>query len=103
MGIRPYATDFRAKTVPKIRLTDLAIRSLPEGLFFDERQPSFGIRVGKNRKTWIAVKEPGRTKVRLGHYPDLSLADARKKALITLGSPLEPASAPSFLEARERY
>jgi integrase len=91
--------------VPKTRLTDLAVRSLPEGLYLDERTPSFGIRVGKNRKTWIVIKGPSRTKVRLGYYPELSLADARKKAFISLGSPLEPASAsaPPFPEARERY
>jgi hypothetical protein len=89
--------------VPKIRFTDLSIRSLKEGLYFDERTPSFGIRVGRNRKTRIIVKEPNRTKVRLGHYPDLSLADARKKALVALGSPLEPTSALAFPEARQQY
>ena len=26
-----------------IRLTDLAIRTLPEGVYFDERTPSFGL------------------------------------------------------------
>ncbi len=89
--------------MPKLRFTDLSVHSLKEGLYFDERTTSFGIRVGKNRKTWIVIKEPNRTKVRLGHYPDLSLADARKRALVALGSPLGPPSAPSFVEARQQY
>ncbi len=89
--------------MPKIRFTDLAIRSLSEGMYFDERTPSFGIRVGKHRRTWLILKEPNRTKVRLGHYPDLSLADARKKALVALGSRLEHSHAPTFPDARQQY
>jgi hypothetical protein len=65
--------------------------------------PSFGIRVGKTRRTWIVIKEPNRTKVSLGHYPALSLSEARKKALIALGSPLVRSSAPTFTEALEEF
>lgn len=89
--------------MPKLRFTDLSVRALPEGLHFDERTPGFGIRIGKHRKTWIVVKQPNRTKVRLGHYPALSLADARKKALVTLGSPYEAQTFPAFQEARAEY
>lgn len=83
--------------------TDLTVRSLPEGLHFDARTPGFGIRIGKQRKTWLIVKQPNRTKVRLGHYPDLTLADARRKALVALGSPLTPKTAPPFPEALESF
>lgn len=72
-------------------------------MYFDDKTPSFGIRVGKNRKTWIALKGPNRTKVRLGHYPALSLADARRKALITLGSPLHRTTGPRFEAARDEF
>ena len=89
--------------MPKIRLTDLTIRSLSEGLYFDERTPSFAIRVGKYRKTWLVVKEPNRTKVRLGHYPDLSLAEARRRALVAIGSPYHPHTAPAFPDALNEY
>jgi len=77
--------------VPNIRFTDLAIRSLSEGLYFDEATPAFGIRVGKTRRTWLVIKgaRASRSKVRIGHYPALSLAEARRKALVALGSPLE--------------
>lgn len=69
------------------KLTDLSVRNLKPGLHMDERTPAFGIRVGKLRRTWIVLKEPNRTKVTIGHYPELSLSDARKKAMITLASP----------------
>lgn len=87
-----------------IRFTDLSIRSLPTGTFFDQRTPSFGIRIGKRRKTWLIVKDQTRAKIRLGRYPDLSLADARKRALVALGSPLAShSSAPNFPEARAEF
>lgn len=90
--------------MPTIRLTDIGLRSLSEGIYFDEKTPAFGLRVGKNRKTWIVLKEPNRTKVRLGHYPDLSLAEARKKALVAIGTPLGVRmKVPSFPEARQQY
>ena len=86
-----------------IRLTDLAVRSLQEGVYFDERTPSFGLLVGKRRKTWLVVKGRGRVRVRLGHYPTLSLADARKKALVALGMPFEPVASPKFSEILETF
>ncbi|MGP7983873.1 tyrosine-type recombinase/integrase [Rhodoblastus sp.] len=67
-------------------LTDLTIRTLPVGLHLDTRLTSFGIRVGKNRKTWIVIRGTNRTKVSLGHYPAISLADARKRALAALAA-----------------
>ena len=76
--------------MPILALTDIAVRALKPGLYMDRRTPAFGIRVGKNRKTWIVLKEPNRTKVRLGHYPELALSEARRRALITLGSPFVP-------------
>jgi integrase len=69
----------RANSVPG--LTDLSVRNLPEGLHLDARLPSFGIRVGKRRKTWIVIKGKNRTKVSLGQYPAMSLADARRRAM----------------------
>lgn len=85
------------------RFTDLAIQSLSEGVHFDERTPGFGIRVGKHRKTWLVVKQPNRTKVRLGHYPELSLKDARQRAQVALGTPLAQKTYPTFPEAIEEF
>ena len=76
--------------MPVITLTDLTIRSLKEpGLYLDQKTPSFGIRVGKNRKTWIVI-HPNRSKEKFGSYPDLALADARKEAKRLLSTKPEP-------------
>ena len=100
---RPCASDFRAKSVPKIHFTDITLKNLPEGVHFDTRLTSFGLRVGKNRRTWLVVKGANRTKIALGHYPSLSLQDARRKALAALAAPEEKSPPPTFPEAREAF
>jgi hypothetical protein len=45
-----------------LQLTDIAVRSLKPGLYLDTKTQSFGIRIGKNRRTWIVIKEPNRTR-----------------------------------------
>jgi integrase len=87
-------------------LTDLSVRNLPEGLHLDARLPSFGIRVGKKRRTWIVIRGKNRTKISLGHYPAMSLADARKRAMAELSKPAassEPAAVPSYAEALAEF
>jgi hypothetical protein len=59
--------ESRANSVPG--LTGLSVRNLPEGLHLDARLPSFGISVGKKRRTWIVIQGKNRTKISLGHYP----------------------------------
>jgi integrase len=83
--------------------TDLSIQKFPEGTHFDEKLKNFAIRVGKNRKTWIAIKGENRTKVTLGHYPAMSLAEARKSAMATLVSPTQGKSHISFPDAVEAF
>jgi integrase len=98
------AIESRANSVPG--LTDLSVRNLPEGLHFDARLPSFGIRVGKRRKTWTVIKGKNRTKISLGHYPEMSLADARKRAMAELSRPpsaSETAVMPSYPEALAEF
>lgn len=80
-------------------LTDLSVQKLPEGTHFDGKLRNFGIRVGKNRRTWIVVKGDNRTKVTLGHYPALSLADARKRAQETFVAPTHTKPRISFPDA----
>jgi len=102
MALRRSPSQVRAKTVPN--LTDLAIRTLPEGLHLDTRLTSFGIRVGKKRKTWVVIKGKNRTKVALGHYPAISLADARKRALLALAAnETEQITTPVFSEALSEF
>ena len=85
--------SYEARRIAVPALTDLTIKNLPPGLHFDARLTSFGIRVGKTKKTWVVIKGKNRTKVSLGHYPALSLHDARRKALMALASPARPLSA----------
>ena len=87
----------------RAHFTDMTIRTLAEGIYFDDRTPSFGIRIGKHRKTWLVIKGKNRTRVRLGHYPAMSLAAARRAALHALGNPLQASAAPTFHEARSEF
>jgi integrase len=75
------------------------VQKLPEGIHFDAKLSSFGIRVGKQRKTWLVIRGENRTKVRLGHYPAMSLSEARKRALVTLGTPMQEKPQISFPDA----
>ncbi len=85
MAFHPYSPDFRAKSVPN--LTDILVQKLPEGLHFDTKVKNFGMRVGKSRKTWIVIKGENRTKITLGHYPDIPLSESRKLALDAIRTP----------------
>jgi hypothetical protein len=67
--------------VPKAHLTDIAVSRLrTPGTYFDDATPAFGLRVGKHRKTWIVMRGKERVRTKIGHYPTVSLADARKQA-----------------------
>lgn len=89
--------------MPTLHFTDLGIQKLVPGLYFDDKTPGFGLRVQKNRKTWLVVKGKNRTKVKVGHYPMLSLGEARRKAQLELASPSNPRPSLTFPEAKEAY
>ena len=62
-------------------MTDLVVARLKfNGTYYDEMTPAFGLRVGKNRKTWFVVRGRERLRTNVGQYPVISLADARKEA-----------------------
>lgn len=63
----------------KIVLNDTTVKKLPVGKYFDKTTPAFGIRVGKNRRTWIVQRGQDRRIIRVGHYPAMSLSEARTK------------------------
>jgi Arm DNA-binding domain len=71
--------------MPKIQFSDLTVKTLKPGVYFDTKTTAFGIRVGKNKRTWFVLKGANSVKVGVGRYPSLSLADARKRALVALG------------------
>lgn len=77
--------------MPTVKLTELAIqkRQGPAELW-DANLPNFGLRIGtpngrwpKGRKTWQAmyrVNGGAKKRLKLGNYPEMSLADARTEA-----------------------
>ncbi|MGF6428188.1 tyrosine-type recombinase/integrase [Bradyrhizobium elkanii] len=90
--------------MPSIHLTDIVVSRLKTpGTYFDETTPAFGIRVGKNRKTWIVMRGQIRQRTRIGHYPAMSLADARKEARTLLTQPVEARTHQTFGTAYEVY
>jgi integrase len=79
----------RGETPMKLRLTDTAMAALAaqegkrEGLVMDEGQPGLAVRVtNAGAKTfWLFVSQSGkRHKIKLGPWPTLTLAAARKAA-----------------------
>ncbi len=90
--------------MPVAHLTDISVSRLKEsGTYFDKSTPAFGIRVLKNRKTWIVIRGRERTRTRIGHYPVMSLADARQQAKKLLTEPLTKTSRLTFSEAFELF
>jgi integrase len=59
--------------------TELTVKALPIGKHFDASTPAFGLRVGKHRKTWIVQRGTDRRIIRVGHYPAMTLSEARTK------------------------
>ena len=83
-----------------MRLTELSIRVLKEGVYRDDAGPrGFGIRIGKTRKTFFLMIGANRTVITLGHWPSMTLAEARKKARYSV----EPSSSISFKDALDQY
>src|SRR5450631_672672 len=67
--------------MPKLHMTDVVVARLKyNGTYYDEMTPAFGLRVGKNRKTWFVVRGRERLRTTIGQYPATSLVDARKEA-----------------------
>ena len=85
-----------------LKLTDLALQKLPEGMHWDEITPAFGVRVGKRAKTFICVRDGGR-RVTIGRYPYMSLIEARTKAKGILLGLYERHTATGYQECVERY
>ena len=89
--------------MPRIAF-DLKIRALKSDKqqdFWDTKTPAFGIRVSPRSKTFIANR--GGTRKTLGHYPAISLQEARRrffalKALTDTGTPQI-----SFQQARSEF
>jgi integrase len=65
---------------------EIVVKALPIGKHFDPSTPAFGMRVGKHRRTWIVQRGTDRRIIRVGHYPAMTLAEARQKGKQLLAS-----------------
>lgn len=66
--------------MPKLNLTDQAVRNFSAGSYWDAKLSGFGIRVSPNGgKTFVLLVASGRRKS-LGRYPLITLAQARAEA-----------------------
>jgi integrase len=91
--------------MPVVHLTDVVVSRLKEpGTYLDATTPAFGIRVGKNCKTWIVIRGRECARKSIGRYPAKPLAVARKEARVLLSSPIEPqVKVPTFAEAVQQF
>jgi integrase len=91
--------------MPVLHFTEIVVQRLKEpGTYFDKSTPAFALRVGKNRKTWFVIRGQARVRTTIGRYPAISLAIARKKALVLLGSaPAEEESSIKFKAALDQF
>jgi Arm domain-containing DNA-binding protein/integrase-like protein len=83
--------------------TELTVKQLPPGKHFDASTPAFGMRVGKNRRTWIVQRGVDRRIIRVGHFPAMNLSEARSRAKKLLAATVLNHERVSFEEAYELY
>ena len=89
----------------RLRLTDLAVRKLSltdtgQRTYWDDHTPGFGVRCSTRSKSFIVMYGSKRRLKTLGRHPDLSLADARKRAKIFLGNQLHIGEGPRQYDYR---
>jgi integrase len=74
----------------QIKLTDIVIRNLPHQqkqiTYFDAAYACLALRVGQRTKTWVVSVGTPRRLIRIGHWPKMGIAEARRKA----GQMIEP-------------
>ena len=87
----------------RTHLTDVTVRALKPAdkqyRAWDTKTAGFGVTVNGRTKSWVVMYGPRRVLKVLGRYPDLSLGEARKQALVYLGTQPEQIQAPRFAVA----
>src|SRR4029077_16044661 len=91
----------------RAHLSDVSVRALKPAdkqyRVWDQKTPGFGVTVNGRTKSWVVMYGPKRILKVLGRYPVLSLAEARKKALVYLGTQPEPTRSPRFSDALSEF
>jgi integrase len=90
--------------MPSLHFTDIAVARLSTpDTYYDDKTPAFGIRIGKNRKTWFVIRGKERLRTTIGRYPEKPLAEARKEAKALLSQPVKKQSRINFGAAYELW
>lgn len=92
--------------MPRITLTDIVIRSLKptpgrQMQYWDASLPAFGCRVGQNKKTFNVMLGKQRRLIKIGNYPAMTLADARRAAHDLIGNGV--AASITYAAARDLF
>jgi site-specific recombinase XerD len=96
-------------SMPELRLTDISVRALKSApkpiAYWDTITPGFCVFVGVRRKTFCVVRGRQRQRVTIGHYPDVSVADARGEAkkLLAAVNDAPRMVRKTFKEARDEF
>lgn len=74
-----------------MRLTDLGVKKLSftekgQLTYWDATTPGFGVRCSSRRKSYVVMYGKDRRLKTLGRYPEMSLADARKRARLFMAT-----------------
>lgn len=90
-----------------MKLTDVTIRNLKatdkQIIYVDDNLSNFGVRVSKRHKTFVVKVGKNRSVKSIGRYPDITLAEARKKAKRLLANYSYFDSPISYTEAVEEF
>ncbi len=107
LALTPSSEETKKRQMPKVLLTDLSIRKLPvtngSKTWWDTALPAFGIRVGKRARTFTVMTGSDRKRITIGHYPHMTLKEARQKALALLSAKHLPPDAKRVREALTEY
>jgi integrase len=93
--------------MPNLLLTDLSIQKLKWNgattVYWDDNLPSFGIRIGKKKKTFITIRGAARKVDTIGHYPQKTLKEAKKEARTVLAAAPEDNAGKPYADAVEAF
>lgn len=98
--------------MPKINLTDLAIKRLPapengQTTYWDQHTTGFGVRVSQGgTKSFVIVHGVNRQRETLGNYPVISLKQARDRAKVLMAQfalGLEQNRSVSYKDGRKQF
>src|SRR5262245_45129469 len=96
----PFGVPNSGAKMPK--LTDVLVAKIPFSqtttTIYDSLLPAFGVRTGARTKTFIIVHRGSRR--RIGHYPNMKLAEARERARkLMQGTDVQPEAYSTLLDA----